>query len=356
MECYAPDAVPVLSTLAKQFAVCDHWHSSVPSQTFCNRSFLHAASSSGAVVNLPFSHWASGNTAETILERIESAKERGLSWKVYFDRTNVFPLTGLVHYARLERFLDSHFNYMEQFFEDARTGNLPSYAFIEPRLFLDHNDQHPQIRIWGELIHSSVLAGELLISQVYDAIRLSDTVGGSNCENTLLIITYDEHGGCYDHVPPPGAAPPDPARPQGQMGFTFDRLGVRVPAVLVSAYIEPGTVVNTTFDHTSVIKTVSEKWDLGSLTDRDRSAADLSGVFNRSTPRGRQEWPVVRPRELPAGRASNSNHLLNDLQRAIVGVAHAIGGESATPLSEGMRVFEAIEHMKRTVGSRAFCG
>jgi phospholipase C len=297
----------------------------------------------------------SENSAETIFERIDSLKERGLSWRVYFDRSNVFPLVGLIHHPRVERYLGSHFCHLEQFFEDAAAGELPSYAFLEPSFFLDHSDQHPPIRALGELIHSSVLAGEVLINQVYDAVRLSDNPNGSNYQNTLLIITYDEHGGCYDHVPPPAATPPDPTRAEGQMGFTFDRLGVRVPTVLVSAYIEPGTVINTTFDHTAVIKTMSAKWGLGHLTDRDRSAADLRGAFNRSTPRERQDWPVITPRELPNNRASNANHPLNDLQRAIVELANVIAGDAGRPVAEAMRVFEAIDHMRRAVGARTFC-
>src|SRR5262245_22490589 len=126
---------------------------------------------------------------------------------------------------------------------------------------------HPPTHALGHTFHSSVLAGELLIHQVYDAIRRSASRQGNNCQNTLLVITFDEHGGCYDHVAPPVAVPPDPHRPVGQMGFRFDRLGVRVPTILVSAYIEPGTVLNTPLEHTSIIKTLSEKWALGHLTE-----------------------------------------------------------------------------------------
>ena len=354
MDCFPPEAVPVLSTLAKEFAVCDAWHCAVPSQTFCNRSFFHAASSSGAVVNAPYAHWVAANQAETIFNRIDAVGNPTLSWKVYFDQEDVVPLTGLIHYPVLKDTLATQFFTMDQFFEDARTGNLPSYAFIEPRLFLNHNDMHPPIKILGRTQPSSVLAGELLVNQIYDAIRLADRPTGSNWRNTLLVITFDEHGGCYDHVPPPAAVPPETSAPAGQMAFRFDRLGVRVPTILVSAYVEPGTVVKTPLDHCSLIKTLSEKWGLGHLTERDRAATGLGGVLTRSTPRDAGEWPVIAHRPLPLAqdRASNADQPLNGLQKSIVGLATAIAGDPGS-LADTLTVVEAIRYMDRaTAGVR----
>jgi phospholipase C len=353
MECFPPDAVPVISTLAREFAVCDHWFSEVPSQTFCNRSFFHAASSSGAVVNAPYAHWVTENRAETIFNRIESLNQRGLSWRVYYDPADVFSLTGLIHYAQLSPHYTTHFFTMERFYEDARSGHLPAYTFIEPRLFLNHNDQHPPVRILGREQASSVLTGELLIHQVYEAIRTSESPQGNHYQNTLLVITYDEHGGCYDHVSPPPAPPPDPTSPVGQMGFRFDRLGVRVPAVLVSAYIEPGTVINTPLHHTSLLKTMSEKWDLGSLTRRDGSARDLREAFNRSTPRERAAWPVTTPRPCPGQKeVNNRDHPLNALQASIVGLAIAIGFDPGFSPSEIRTVYDAIRFMREQLGKK----
>jgi phospholipase C len=349
MNCYAPDAVPVISTLARQFAVCDHWHCAVPSQTFCNRSFFHAASSSGVVVNLPFAHWIEENRAETIFNRIE-ASDQDISWKIYFDQNNAFSLTGLIHYARLRDYFDTHFFPMEQFYEDVRTGDLPNYAFIEPRLFINHNDMHPPIRILGKTQPSSVLAGELLIYQVYEAIRRSDSATGSNYQNTLLVITFDEHGGCYDHVSPPAATPPDPTAPDGQMDFKFDRLGVRVPTVLISAYIEPGTVISAPLQHASILKTLAEKWGLGYLTERDKSATGIREAFSRSQPRDRKDWPEITPRKTSDERASNLDHPLNKLQKDILGLAIAIGGDPEASLSDIKTVFEAEQFMKRKLG------
>ena len=112
---------------------------------------------------------------------------------------------------------------------------------------------------------------------------------------------------------PPAAVPPETNAPNGQFGFGFDRLGVRVPAVLVSAHIEPGSVVTTPLSHASMIRTLSEKWRLGNLTERDRNAASLARAFNRRDPRLREEWPVITPRPVPAYApdASNPEHPLN---------------------------------------------
>jgi len=157
----------------------------------------------------------------------------------------------------------TNFRVMEQFFTDAANGTLPDYAFIEPRMVFNHNDMHPP---WGatrdgelELpdgsrlriansADSDVRAGDKLAQDVYDAIRTSTATSGSNAMNTALVITFDEHGGTFDHVAPPAAVPPDASGP-GEMGFTFDRLGLRVPAIVVSAYTAAATVIHDEMHH-----------------------------------------------------------------------------------------------------------
>lgn len=317
LDCFTPEQLPVLSTLAHSYAICDRWHCSVPSQTYPNRSFVHAATSHGFVRNPPYVNWLFAH-APTIFNRIEEAGRADLTWRVYYDEEDLLSATYLLT-PTLRPYRHSHFAFMDQFFEDAAQGRLPSYAFIEPRLLLDHNDMHPHVSV-DPLITSSVLAGELLIEQVYRAIRQGD-----GWERTLLIVTFDEHGGCYDHVSPPPAVPPQRHRPAGQMGFRFDRLGVRVPAVLISPYIEPGTVVNTLFDHTSIIKTVTERWGLEGLTERDRAATGLGPVLTRSTPR--RDDPEVHPRPY-APTGSGEDEPLTDYQRAVLMVVAGYEGLS----------------------------
>jgi phospholipase C len=352
MDCFPPEALPVFSTLARQFAVFDRWHCAVPSQTFTNRSFFHAASASGRVINIPYVDWVKGNSAETIFERIEGARGRGFSWKVYFDPTDGIPLTALIHFPRLKGYLGTHFAHIEQFYDDARDGRLPSYSFIEPRLFFNHNDAHPPIaELGGKTFPSSVLAAEILLNDIYNAVRTSASTRGSNYQNTLLLITFDEHGGCYDHVPPPAAVPPDPDAPPGQMDFRFDRAGVRVPTVLVSAYTEAGTIINAPFEHTALIKTLSRQWGLGHLTERDRAAPDLSIAFNRTAPRDRATWPVVTPRPLDNTATNNLGLKVNALQRATTGLATAIFDDVSTVERDVHTVGDALSVMKG-VGAR----
>lgn len=344
MNCFPTEVVPVISGLAENFAVFDQWHCAVPSQTFCNRSFFNAGTSNGQVVNAPFDKWLSYD-AETIFNRLE---DKGIDWAVYFDPEDVFPLTLLIHFKKLWPFIFSdHFRHMDRFYEDVENGKLPAYSFVEPRLFLNHNDQHPPIQIFGVTQPSTVTAGELLMNQVYDAIRTSNCPTGSNSSNTLLTITYDEHGGCFDHVAPPAATPPS-ATP-GQMGFTFDRLGVRVSTVMISAWIESGTVISEQMQHTSMLKTLSMKWDFDALTPRDASAPDFLSVFNRDTPLPGDQWQTFTPCEQPAAAKGKDNRQvpLNELQRAIVNTINSIGQDHPPkPIGDDMLVGEALDFMR----------
>jgi phospholipase C len=259
----------------------------------------------------------------------------------------------MVHFPRLRNYFATRFHHMNRFFRDSAEGKLPRYAFVEPRLMFNHNDMHPPVRIAGKSFHSSVLAGDALIHEVYDAVRRSESPKGNNWQNTLLMITFDEHGGCYDHVPPPVAVPPHPERPVGQMGFRFDRLGVRIPTILISAYVEPGTVISTQLDHGSFIKTLSEKWDLGHLTERDRAARSIAEAFSRETPRPREQWPVTKPAALPDADAAppNEHHPLNDLQRTALGLTAALAGHSEGLTAEVRTVGHAVRFMRDRISS-----
>jgi phospholipase C len=273
MHCYDPKQVPVISTMARQFAVIDRWFASAPCQTWPNRFFLHTATAGGYEDNSP-THFP--YLFNTIFNRMNEA---GKSWKIYFHD---FPQA--LTLAHLWPNVD-HFRYFEtDFLSDAAAGKLPAYSFIEPRYFPDielPNDQHPP---------HNVGLGEALIAKVYDAVRTAPT-----WEETLLVIIYDEHGGKFDHVPPPLAVPPDESKPQP---FGFDRYGVRVPAVVISPYIRPGTIwpdevkqepVQTgppyPYDHTSIIATLRKCFQLGGpLSRRDAVAPDLEPLLTLQTP------------------------------------------------------------------------
>ena len=136
--------LPVLSTLASEFAVFDHWYAGVPSQTFCNRSFFHASTSHGFVTNQAgggYRKWLDAPAAPTVFNRLEDEK---VSWKIYIDKLQLVSFTGMLHAAVLEKYWRTeHFGTMGDFYAEAKNGTLPAYAFIEPRMVYDHNDFHP---------------------------------------------------------------------------------------------------------------------------------------------------------------------------------------------------------------------
>lgn len=343
MGCFPPDAVPVISTLAKGFAVCDNWYCGVPSQTFCNRSFFDAASSWGYVNNAPYQKWTV-NFATTIYDRFQDA---GVSWRIYFDPIDIIPLSLFIHFPRLVKYTTTNFAYYDRFKKDVKDGTLPKYSFIEPRLFVKHNDEHPPDSLFSNIFTpSNVLAGEILINDVYTAIKNSNSATGNNWKNTLLVITYDEHGGTYDHVQPPPAIPPYVNAPAGEMDFTFNRSGRRVPAVFVSAYIDSNTIYNDTLRHTSMIKTMCEKYSMPHITLRDLSAPNFLGVFNRGSIRDVSTWPTPKPRALPhdGDKDFYLNFPLTDFQEDIIGVAAALEKMDIPLGIETTR--DAIEYLK----------
>ena len=307
MTGYDPAQMPVLSTLAAGFATFDHWFCDVPSQTFPNRSFFHAASSSGLVVNMsPAYSFPLHNTAETIFERLEAA---GLSWRVYCDPPSHVSITGVIHAPRLFERFATNFASTDRFWQDAESGDLPAYSFIEPNLLYGHNDMHPAFDAMfpgvGFDPPSSLIGGEALLAKVYDAVRSARSPRGSNAFNTLLLVTFDEHGGTYDHVPPPAVAPPVSGAPPGQLGFTFDRLGLRVPTIAISAWAPERTVISAEYHATSLITTLRRRWELGTpLTARDAAAPDIAPVLTLTTPRDPAGWPEVAPRPVPPYQAA----------------------------------------------------
>ena len=266
MHYFTPEQVPVISTLAKAFGVSDQWYASAPCQTWPNRFFAHTGTALGCVNNhqfqVPF-------PAPSIFRKLQ---DNGKTWRVYFHD---IPQSLLLRDVWLSAVL--HYRFFDQFLADAASDALPNYAFIEPRYFPDaifwriQNDEHPP---------HNVQFGERLIARVYNALRKS-----KGWEKSLLIITCDEHGGCFDHVPPPGAVPPDA---HNENDFNFDRYGVRVPAVLVSPFIPAGSIIRAApqglpakgppypFDHTSILSTLRKLFNLGlPLTARDAVAPDL---------------------------------------------------------------------------------
>ena len=253
MKCFKPERLPVITTLAHKYAVCDRWFSSLPGPTLPNRAFAHFGTSFGILDMNPL-YTAHGEDA--IYMRMLRG---GRSARIYYfdEKSATLGMTFLL--------MDQPqvFGTYEQFKSDCAAGTLPDYSFIEPN-YSDHSgtdgmlvasDQHPD---------HNMFAGEAFIADVYERIR-------SNQElwlNTLLLIVYDEHGGTYDHVEPP-AIPPH-GYTDATTGFRFDRLGVRVPAVLISPWIPAGTVIKDMFEHASIPATVTQQF-IGDPATNSRS-------------------------------------------------------------------------------------
>jgi phospholipase C len=313
MHYYSEEQLPVLTGLAKQFALSDRWHASAPCQTWPNRFFLHTGTAGGHENNdpavVPFAR-------KTIFEQFDAANiENG--WKIYYHD---IPQTLTLKYlwGRLDRF-----RYFDEFLADAAAGTLPAYSFIEPRYFQEFrmpNDQHPP---------HNVTLGEQLISDVYGAVRQ-----GPLWKKTLLVIIYDEHGGCFDHVPPPAATAPDPPPPSSP--FAFDRYGVRVPAVLVSQWIAPGTLLRppglVPFDHTSVLRTLSERFGFEPLTARVAAAPDVLSALSLPEPTndGPEAFAANPFTPTPIDVALAALTPANGLQRSLLHMAQQLP-RKATP-------------------------
>lgn len=316
MHYFTRDQVPVMSALADAFAVSDRWFASAPNQTWPNRFFAHTGTAAGYVNNMPL-HVP--YMMETIYNRLTAAHR---SWRIYFH-----DLPQSATLARIWSELPDHlYLFEEHFMADAMAGRLPNYSFIEPRYFscplLNRmpNDQHPP---------HDVRLGERLIARVYDAVR-----NGAAWDRTLLIITYDEHGGLYDHVPPPPAVPPDDLHPDG---FTFDRYGVRVPALLISPWIAPGTVLRPAegehpFDHTSILRTLRDLFDLGDpLTRRDAVAPSLLPVLSLQEPAnpGPKSIPISGTAPTTGDLARATDAPPNGMQQALAAFAQTLPANSA---------------------------
>lgn len=265
MHYFKPKQAPAITALANSYAVCDRWFASAPCQTWPNRFFVHTATANGYENNSPVHFPYEMPTIFNELTRV------GVDWKIYFHD---FPQS--LTLSKLWPHLD-HFHSIEEFWEDAKNNALPPYSFIEPRYFADTywpNDMHPP---------HNVTYGDQLVANVYNALHDAK----ESWAKTMLIVTFDEHGGEYDHVPPPPAKQPETPR-DGQK-FAFDRYGVRVPAVIASAYISAGQVLrpdgDVPFDHTSIIKTLRKRYGISrALTHRDAVAPDLEKVLDLDEP------------------------------------------------------------------------
>jgi phospholipase C len=292
MQSFTSAHLPAIQKLAAEFCLCDHWHCEVPGPTMPNRMYVHAATSEGYVHNA-FSREFDSKTVYELFQ------EKHLSWATYFHDLNE-----VLQFKKLPRDADHFRRFEQRWAADVRTGALPSYSFILPR-FMNKKATNgsPAQPANSQHAPEDVRFGELLIADVYDALAANAALW----RQTLLIVTYDEHGGFYDHVAPPAPVPnpdginspnPDDASTFSVPAFAFDRLGLRVPCVLASPWIEPGVVEHRQLQHTSIIQTVREIFSLGGpLNQRDKSARSFADLLmHRTKARTANEMPARLPR------------------------------------------------------------
>jgi phospholipase C len=255
--------VPYLWGLARTFPVADRWFCSVMGQTNPNRRYLISATSLGLVDDEYPSELPPDGTI------FDACNRYGITWRDYHSDN---PTVGVYLSLLGASGYREHLVPIWQFYEDAAAGALPQLSLIDPN-YTVQSEENPQ----------DVQYGDQFLAAVVDAV-----LHGPKWSKTLLLWTFDEWGGWYDHVPPPTAVPPDdipPDLPPGSLPGTFGRYGFRVRGGVVSPYARPDHVSHVTYDHTSILKTVETKWNLPALTRRDANAHDLLGMVDlRSSP------------------------------------------------------------------------
>jgi phospholipase C len=314
MKCFAESDIPVLGFLAKEYAVLVDWHASVPGETWPNRQFAHAATSHGTA-NIKIDFYDD----VTIFERLEEA---GQTWEIYVDG-----VAQVWSYPKLWIGGEEHFHDMERLMQDIAAGTLPAYAFIEPNHGFgrgEGNSQHPgNNTIKGD----SFVAGEALMAQIYNALVANPELFAE----TLFLITYDEHGGFFDHVKPRRVTPPD-GIDDPTTGFDFSLSGVRVPAVAVSPLIPAGTVDATFYDHSVIPATVRQQFapDTKPLTRRDAAAEDLLAHLPL-LPNPRTDLRPAQPSTSRTGTAEAiTERRMTDFQGSLVELAGAVRNAQQT--------------------------
>jgi phospholipase C len=336
MSYWTGQDLPFYHGLARTFPLADHWFSSCLGPTFPNRRFLLAGTANGLMDDLPV-NLLDRPRAGTIMDMLARHK---ISWVNYrpaaSDQSELRrymryrrrrrrhhlahlgrPLRASMEVQRDLQFTSAlyplgmagymaHVRSIEQFFADADSGRLPSFAIVDPD-FHTYSEENPQ----------DIRKGESFAAEVIKRV-----MHGPAWADTLLIWTYDEHGGYYDHVAPPAAVPPDDVPGHSRVAHpsvlrsllkvlfpgyvrhaeelvagpnVYDTYGIRVPAVIVSPYARPGCVLSEIFDHTSVLKLVEEKWNLPALTRRDAAATSPLGALDLTAPPA-----FLTPPKLPA--------------------------------------------------------
>ncbi len=321
MQTYTPEQLPVISSLARNFAICDNYHASTPTQTFPNRAFMYAGTSLGRVNNKPYVPF----DTKTIFKVLA---ENDISWKVYRGSKFIPSLTRMLMFDLWRFRFDSHFHTIGHFLDDCRNGSLPAVSLIEPMFLWDAQSQLSLEEANSAHPPSNIYHSEVFLSTIANAITASPAFN-----DTLFIVNYDEHGGMPDHIPTNWTAtPPDKDSQPGNEGFNFNRFGVRVPLLMMSPYIQAGTVfrANTDpfsaqaipFDHTSLLALIMDwqniaRTELPSKRVQQADISFLDQLLSLDTPRS--DVSIAQPTEaMQQQTVEHADRVLSSLEKSII--------------------------------------
>ena len=295
MGYYTRAVLPFAYSLASTFTLANHWHCSMPGPTYPNRRFLLAGTAFGGTTTTPETLLDSPPPHGTIFDRLS---DNNINWCNYF--TDV-PLTAVIPSIAVQH--TRHLAQLDKFFHDCQAGSLPAVSFVDPPIGIASEvaaamaslpgPAKDLLKIIGADFSGTIPAAteedpqDLYYGESWAHKAVEAVLQSPKWNRTLLIYTYDEHGGYYDHIPPPRAIPPDNIPPSLQPGDPpggYDLYGPRVPAIVVSPYSKPGGVSNKLYDHTSVLATIEAKWNLPALTLRDANANHVMDFLDTSTP------------------------------------------------------------------------
>jgi phospholipase C len=285
MGYWTGEQLPFYYDLARTFVLCDRWFSSCLAQTYPNRRFMLAGTAYGLISTDAKGVLAPSPANGTLLDLLNA---HGISWLDYYTDLPQVGLFGSVVNENRDRIVP-----IGQFYADAARGRLPSVSLVDPR-YETQSEEDPE----------NIQLGEAFVSQVVQAV-----MHGPAWDKTVLVWTYDEGGGYYDHVPPPRAVKPDDIAPEIRVPpdepGAYDRYGFRVPSVVVSPFARKRHVSHVVHDHTSILKLIETKWNLPALTFRDANADNLLDTLDLHGPPAfrtppRLAAPALTARPAPA--------------------------------------------------------
>lgn len=374
MACFnTQKQLPVIYQLAREFAICDNWYSSLPGPTWPNRFFVHGASSAGWTDS---PHLLDEITWELLHgfrycngSIFQALCNAGHEWRLYNDDKNQFsddasgPEYGgwISQVASLHGLSQLDLHPIDRFacdLNEKTAEGLPaytySYTFIEPNFGRSFRSPQPPYKgptyKGGSSQHpeDDPSGGEGLIKAVYEWIRNSPVWNTS-----LLIIVYDEHGGFYDHVKPCSAIAPGDGIPEGQktrnaLGFDFKHYGVRVPAVIVSPLIPRGTVDHTLYDHSSILATLERLLGMKPLTKRDESAKDLRHLLTNPAPREDCPKTLVSPAAISHHRGVFEKELIGGIEEVETVIDEVLGNVHDDPLPDSGNIIGFLQILLKT--------